>query len=85
MRVVVDWDDPDKRCIRYQFAESWDWDDLYRAFLMARMMERSVGYRVDVILDINDYCACLDVCQFVANNMFVYKLVQQYCMVARSV
>ena len=78
MGVKVNWGDPEQHSIRYEFDEKWSWDELFQACLKARAMERSAGQHVDVILDVSGDSLGLDPCQFVANNMFIYRLAQRH-------
>jgi hypothetical protein len=52
MPVRVYWEDEPQTIVRYDFDGPWTWDDLYPAYYQAIQMERSVEYRVDVILDL---------------------------------
>lgn len=54
MPVSVSWYDDAKTIVWYDFQGKWTWDELYPEFERALEMERSVGHRVDVILDFRD-------------------------------
>lgn len=81
MAVNVTWDNADQCCVKYVFEGKWDWNDLCEAYKEARMLERSVGRRVDVVLEMEQDAvphAALPDCHFVTNNAFIYRLIQQY-------
>jgi hypothetical protein len=51
MSVSARWHDDKKEIVLYVFEGFWTWDELYRTFNEALVMETSVSYRVDVIVD----------------------------------
>src|SRR5258707_1839983 len=51
MSVSVRWHYDKKEIVLYIFEGIWTWDELYRTYNEAIVMETSVSYRVDVILD----------------------------------
>lgn len=51
MAVSADWLDEKHDIVLYNFEGAWTWDELYRVYTKAIEMEKSVSYRVDVILD----------------------------------
>ncbi len=51
MPVRVYWEDESHTLVHYDFVGNWTWDELYPAYYQAIEMEKSVTYRVDVILD----------------------------------
>jgi len=52
MTVTVDWYDAQHEIVQYVFEGRWTWDELYSAYNTAIAMEKSVPYRVDVLLDL---------------------------------
>src|SRR5215813_490048 len=51
MTVSADWQDEKRDIVLYNFEGAWTWDELYPTYTKAIAMEKSVSYRVDVILD----------------------------------
>ena len=51
MSISVRWHDDKKEIVLYGFEGVWTWDELYRTFNEALVMETSLSYRVDVIVD----------------------------------
>lgn len=51
MTVSADWQNDKHDIVLYIFEGIWTWDEMYRTYTKAIDMERSVSYRVDVILD----------------------------------
>jgi hypothetical protein len=49
--IQVEWDNDDKRTIRYTFTQGWQWNELGDAFMAADELVSSVDYKVDVIMD----------------------------------
>ncbi len=52
MSVSADWQDEKHDIVFYNFEGAWTWDEMYRAYTKAIALEKSVPYRVDVILDL---------------------------------
>jgi hypothetical protein len=50
MAVVVDWTDPDKKIVRYDFPAQWTWDELYDAMNQVNEMLATVPHMVYVII-----------------------------------
>ena len=81
MVVRVDWQDADQQSVRYVFEGNWDWAELHEAFKQGRGIERSLGRRLDVILQVRaDATPALNICSghYVTNNDFVHALLQQH-------
>ncbi len=50
MGIRVQWDDPSKRMIRFDFDEQWTWEDFFRAKKESYNLIDSVGRKVAVIM-----------------------------------
>lgn len=54
MSITVRWDNEDeKHIIRWEFPESWVWDDFYGALQSSRALMREVKYVVDFLVDMS--------------------------------
>lgn len=49
MKIRVEWDDPEKTVLRYDFLEGWTWSDYLAAVEVSNPMMKSVGYTIDFI------------------------------------
>lgn len=49
MGIVVNWDDSDQTIIRWDFGETWLWEDFHNAFSQSLDLSNAVSHRVDVI------------------------------------
>lgn len=55
MSITVRWDNEDeKRIIRWDFPETWVWDDFYAALQLSRVLMREVKYVVDFLVDMSN-------------------------------
>lgn len=81
MAVRVAWHKTEQQSVSYIFEGLWNWVELYEAFKQGRGIERSIGHRVDVILQMGaEATPHLDLCDghYVTNNAFVYALLQPH-------
>lgn len=53
MPVLVDWDNPEKTIIRYQFIDPWTWQEYHETHARGWALISTVRYTVDLILDFN--------------------------------
>lgn len=53
MKVQIQWENDDKKIVRYIFEQGWSWPDLNAALDEAGELIGTVSHRVDVIMDIS--------------------------------
>lgn len=51
MTITVQWDDDERRVIRYDFSDRWTVEEFNRAFRCSREMTEEVGYHPHIIVD----------------------------------
>lgn len=51
MPVLVDWDNPEKTIIRYQFVDPWTWPEYHTTYARGWALISTVNYTVDLIFD----------------------------------
>lgn len=54
MSITVNWFDPEHTIIHYDFEGQWSWGELNEVVNQVNEMVRSVGHRVDVIIDVTN-------------------------------
>jgi hypothetical protein len=51
MTITVDWDNPEKTTLYYQYTGKWTWDEYKEVTARAHALASTVDYPVDVIAD----------------------------------
>jgi hypothetical protein len=51
MPVLVNWDNPEKTIIRYQFIDPWTWPEYHTTYRRGWALISTVNYTVDLIID----------------------------------
>jgi hypothetical protein len=51
MKLLVEWDNPEKTIIRITYAEKWTWSDFYEANMVAVAMMKTVDHTVHFLAD----------------------------------
>lgn len=54
MGISVQWDNPEKTIVRWDYDPGWSWDDFFTAQKQIEALVDSVGHRVDMILDVRN-------------------------------
>ncbi|MBZ0279859.1 MAG: hypothetical protein K8L97_03905 [Anaerolineae bacterium] len=49
MGIEVSWDDAEESIIRWDFGETWNWDDFQNAFEQSLQLALKADHRIDVI------------------------------------
>jgi hypothetical protein len=53
MSIVVNWDNPDKTAIRWDFEGKWNWEQFIDAYILSDRMVASVEHTVDIISNLD--------------------------------
>jgi len=53
MSIVVNWDNPDKTVIRWDFEGKWNWEQFIDAYILSDRMLASVEHTVDIISNLD--------------------------------
>src|SRR5688572_25615128 len=52
MPIVVDWDDPEKTILRWDFNGLWDWAQVFASTEISVRMRQEVNHSVSIILNL---------------------------------